>query len=379
MSARMCGPSPTASSRSGSSASATTGPSTRSTRVRNGPRVLSSRTIPPSSCASAWATSTPSARTAAATSTLRITAGAPDAWTRSSCRPPSSWVPSPTLAADKLRVVTSITDLKALTEAVGGDLVEVDSLARSTQNAHDLEARPSLMIKVRRADAIVLNGLDLDDWADVVAQGANNPNVIVGAPGRIDASRGLLVLEVPRSRIDRSMGDVHPAGNPHYTLDPGLAAQVTQNILEGLARLAPQNRATFERNRQQFLARLEEAMGRWNKLLEPYKGAPVVVNHNMWLYFLTRFGLVQAGSIEERPGIPPTPSHLVKLVNQMKQERIKVIVVEPWGDLKTVQRVAQEAGAQAAVLASSVGALKGTDSYINWVDSNVKMLAQALK
>ncbi len=286
---------------------------------------------------------------------------------------------SPTLAAEKLRVVTSITDLKALTEAVGGDLVEVDSLARSTQNAHDLEARPSLMIKVRRADAIVLNGLDLDDWADVVAQGANNPNVIVGAPGRIDASRGLLVLEVPRSRIDRSMGDVHPAGNPHYTLDPGLAAQVTQNILEGLARLAPQNRATFERNRQQFLARLEEAMGRWNKLLEPYKGAPVVVNHNMWLYFLTRFGLVQAGSIEERPGIPPTPSHLVKLVNQMKQERIKVIVVEPWGDLKTVQRVAQEAGAQAAVLASSVGALKGTDSYINWVDSNVKMLAQALK
>ncbi len=253
-------------------------------------------------------------------------------------------------AADKLRVVASIPDLKALTEAVGGTLVEVDSLARSTQNAHDLEARPSLMIKVRRADALILNGLDLDDWADVVAQGANNPK-----------------------------GDVHPAGNPHYTLDPGLAAQVTQNILEGLARIAPQNRAAFERNRQQFLARLEEAMGRWNKLLEPYKGAPVVVNHNMWLYFLTRFGLVQAGSIEERPGIPPTPSHLVKLVNHMKQERIKVIVVEPWGDLKTVQRVAQEAGAQAAVLASSVGALKGTDTYINWVDSNVKMLAQALR
>ena len=286
---------------------------------------------------------------------------------------------SPALAADKLRVVASITDLKALTEAVGDDLVEVDSLARSTQNAHDLEARPSLMIKVRRADALVLNGLDLDDWADVVAQGANNPNVIVGAPGRIDASRGLLVLEVPRARIDRSMGDVHPSGNPHYTLDPGMAAPVTQNILEGLARIAPQNRAAFERNRQQFLARLEEAMGRWNKLLEPHKGAPVVVNHNMWLYFLTRFGFVQAGSIEERPGIPPTPSHLVKLVNQMKQERIKVIVVEPWGDLKTVQRVAQEAGAQAAVLASSVGALKGTDTYINWVDSNVKMLAQALK
>jgi len=282
-------------------------------------------------------------------------------------------------AADKLRVVASITDLKALTEAVGGDLVEVDSLARSTQNAHDLEARPSLMIKVRRADALVLNGLDLDDWADVVAQGANNPNVIVGAPGRIDASRGLLVLEVPRTRIDRSMGDVHPSGNPHYTLDPGMAAQVTQNILEGLARLAPQHRAAFERNRQQFLGRLDEAMGRWNKLLEPHKGAPVIVNHNMWLYFLTRFGINQAGSIEERPGIPPGPSHLVKLVNQMKENRVKVIVAEPWGDLRLVERVAQEAGAKPAVLASSVGAFKGTDTYIDWVDSNVKMLAQALK
>jgi ABC-type Zn uptake system ZnuABC Zn-binding protein ZnuA len=282
-------------------------------------------------------------------------------------------------AADKLRVVASITDLKALTEAVGGDLVEVDSLARSTQNAHDLEARPSLMIKVRRADALVLNGLDLDDWADVVAQGANNPNVIVGAPGRIDASRGLLVLEVPRTRIDRSMGDVHPSGNPHYTLDPGMAAQVTQNILEGLARLAPQHRAAFERNRQQFLGRLDEAMGRWSKLLEPHKGAPVIVNHNMWVYFLTRFGINQAGSIEERPGIPPGPSHLVKLVNQMKENRVKVIVAEPWGDLKLVERVAQEAGAKPAVLASSVGAFKGTDTYIDWVDSNVKMLAQALK
>src|SRR5438477_1837006 len=265
---------------------------------------------------------------------------------------------SPTLAADKLRVVTSITDLKALTEAVGGDLVEVDSLARSTQNAHDLEARPSLMIKVRRADAIVLNGLDLDDWADVVAQGANNPNVIVGAPGRIDASRGLLVLEVPRARIDRSMGDIHPAGNPHYTLDPGLAAQVTQNILEGLARIAPQNRPTFERNRQQFLAGLEEAMGRWSKLLEPYKGAPVVVDHNMWIYFLTRFGLVQAGSIEERPGIPPTPSHLTRLITQMKDQKVRVILSVPWGDQKIAERVAQETGAKVVPLASAVAAVK---------------------
>jgi len=281
--------------------------------------------------------------------------------------------------AEKLRVVTSTTDLKALTEVVTGDLAEVDALARPNQNAHDLEVRPSLMIKVRRADALIVNGLELDGWADVVAQGANNSNVIPGAPGRIDASRGLNVLEVPKTRVDRSMGDIHPQGNPHYTLDPGMAPAVTQNIVDGLARIAPQHRAAFERNRQQFLASLEEAMGRWAKTLEPYKGAGVVVGHAQWIYFLTRFGLVQVGTIEERPGIPPTANHLVKLISLMKEDKAKVIVAEPWSDLKLIERVAQEAGAQAAVLASAVGAVKATDTYVATIDFNVKTLAQALK
>jgi len=281
--------------------------------------------------------------------------------------------------AEKLRVVTSTTDLKALTEAVTGDLAEVDAMARPNQNAHDLEVRPSLMIKVRRADALIVNGLELDGWADVVAQGANNANVIPGAAGRIDASRGLGVLEVPKTRVDRSMGDIHPQGNPHYTLDPGMAPAVTQNILEGLARLAPQHRAAFERNRQQFLGSLEEAMGRWSKTLEPSKGAAVVVSHAQWIYFLTRFGLQQVGTIEERPGIPPTANHLVKLIGLMKEDRAKVIVAEPWSDLKLIERVGQDAGAQVAVLASAVGAMKGTDTYLATIDFNVKTLAQALK
>jgi len=286
---------------------------------------------------------------------------------------------APPAQAEKLRVVTSTTDLKALTEVVTGDLAEVDALARPNQNAHDLEVRPSLMIKVRRADALIVNGLELDGWADVVAQGANNSNVIPGAAGRIDASRGLNVLEVPKTRVDRSMGDVHPQGNPHYTLDPGLAPAVTQNILDGLARIAPQHRAAFERNRQQFLASLEEAMGRWAKALEPYKGAGVVVSHAQWIYFLTRFSLVQVGTIEERPGIPPTANHLVKLISLMKEDKTKVIVAEPWSDLKLIERVAQDAGAQAAVLASAVGAMKATDTYVATIDFNVKTLAQALK
>ena len=252
-------------------------------------------------------------------------------------------------------------------------------MARPNQSPHDLEARPSLMVKVRRADALIVNGLDLDDWADVVAQGANNPNVMPGAPGRIDASRGLLVLEVPKTRVDRSMGDVHPSGNPHYTLDPGMASAVTQNILEGLARVAPQHRAAFERNRQQFLARVDEAMGRWNQMLAPYKGSPVVVNHALWIYLLTRFGLVQVATVEERPGIPATANHIVKLVNLMKEDRVKVIVAEPWSDFKLVQRIAQEAGAKAAILAATVGSVKGADTYLEAVDFNVKTLAQMLK
>src|SRR5713226_10271159 len=140
------------------------------------------------------------------------------------------WCP-PARAAEKIRVVTTTTDLKALTEAVGGDLVEVDALARGNQNAHDLEVRPSLMVKVRRADLLVTNGLELDQWAELVVQGANNPRVIPGAPGRVDASAGILVLEVPQGKVDRSMGDVHPSCNPHYTVDPGMAPAVTANVL----------------------------------------------------------------------------------------------------------------------------------------------------
>ncbi len=264
-------------------------------------------------------------------------------------------------------------------EAVGGDLVEVDALARGNQNAHDLEVRPSLMVKVRRADLMVLNGLELDQWAEVVIQGANNPKVIPGAPGRVDASQGILVLEVPTARVDRSMGDVHPAGNPHYTLDPGMAPAMTANILEGLVRVAPQYRATFERNRQAFLGRLDEAMARWTTMMAPFKGKRVIVDHNMWPYFLTRFGLLQANSIEERPGIPPTPGHLTKLIAMMKEEHITVILSAPWSDQKLAERVAQEAGAKVVPVASAVGAAKGTDTYLDMVDYNVKALAQALR
>jgi zinc/manganese transport system substrate-binding protein len=281
--------------------------------------------------------------------------------------------------AHKLRVVTTIPDLKALVEEVGGDLVDVESLARGTQNAHEVEIRPSLMLKLRRADLFLENGLELDAWSDVAVQGANNPRIVRGAPGRIDVSRGVQVLDVPSARVDRSMGDVHPLGNPHYSLDPGLAPIVTQNIVDGLVRVAPELRVTFEKNRDAFLAHLEEAMVRWTKILEPVKGTKVVVYHPDYIYFLTRFGITQAGMLEDRPGIPPSPQHLAQLIRQMKDERIKVILVQPWNDLKLAQRVAEEAGARAVVIPTMVGGVKGVDTYIGTIDYNVTALAQALR
>jgi zinc/manganese transport system substrate-binding protein len=282
-------------------------------------------------------------------------------------------------AAGKLQVVATISDLRSLAETVGGALVDVEVLARGNQNPHDLEVRPSLMIKLRHADALIINGLELDDWANVAVQGSNNPRIIPGGIGLIDASRGVPVLEVPAGRVDRSMGDVHPQGNPHYTLDPGMAPIVTQNIVDGLSRVAPEHRATFERNRREFLGRLDSAMARWTKSFEPLRGAKVVVYHGDWVYFFTRFGLQQAATIEERPGIPPTPAHLARLIRQMKDEKVRVVVVEPWSDQKLAGRVADEAGAKLVMLNAKLGELNGPDAYLVTTEANVTALVQAFR
>jgi ABC-type Zn uptake system ZnuABC Zn-binding protein ZnuA len=285
----------------------------------------------------------------------------------------------PAAAAEQVRVVTTIPDLKALTQAVGGDLVDVESLTRGTQNVHEAEVRPSMMLKLRRAQLLVENGAALDAWVDVAVTGANNPTIVRGGAGRIEISRGIPLLDVPTTRVDRSMGDVHPLGNPHFSLDPGLAPTITRTIVDGLSRVAPQHRAAFERNRTAFLERLEQQMAVWVKTLEPVRGGKVVVYHPDFIYFLTRFGLVQVGTIEDRPGIPPSPQHLASLIRQMQEQKVKVVLVEPWNDRKLAARVAEEAGGQALVIASSVGAVKGADDYISTVDYNVKALAAALR
>jgi ABC-type Zn uptake system ZnuABC Zn-binding protein ZnuA len=281
--------------------------------------------------------------------------------------------------AARVRVVASTPDLKALTAAVGGDLVEVDSLARGDQNPHDVEIRPSLMVKLRRADLLVRNGAGGDPWVEPLAQGAGNPRVLRGASGHVDVSAGITLLGVPEGRVDRSRGDVHPEGNPHFTLDPGTAPAVTGSIVEGLGRVAPEHRPAFEARRRDFLARLEAALARWREALGPFRGARVVGYHELWTYFLQRFGLVQAAAIEDRPGIPPSPAHLAALIRRMKTEQIRVVIAEPWADRKLVELVAREAGARAVVLAPAVGAVKEAATYEDMLEHNVSALAAALR
>jgi zinc/manganese transport system substrate-binding protein len=281
-------------------------------------------------------------------------------------------------AADRIHVVATINDLRLLAAAVGGDLVETDTLARPAQNPDDLEVRPSHMAKVRRADLLVINGLDVDAWVEAIVVGANNPKVVPGAPGRVDLSLGIPVLEVPTVRVDRSMGDVHPAGNPHYYLDPGLTPQVTAALVDALARVAPQHRATFETRRQEFLERVSLALNGWARTLAPFKGAPVIVYHKEWAYFLARFDIRQVDTVEDRPGIPPSPGHLAQLVRRMRDEKIKAVIVSAWNDRRTAERVAADADAKVVLLAHGAGALKGTDSYFDLFDYNVRHLAEAL-
>jgi ABC-type Zn uptake system ZnuABC Zn-binding protein ZnuA len=281
-------------------------------------------------------------------------------------------------AASKVRVVASLPDLKALTEAVGGELVEVESLARGTQNPHDIEVRPSLMLKLRRADLLVRNGAGGDPWVEPLLVGAQNAQIFPGHPGYVDAAVGVRILP-PSGPVDRSRGDVHPEGNPHYTLDPATAAQVTQNIVAGLKRVAPDSGARFDEQRRAFLARLDTDLARWQKALEPARGARVVTYHEGFTYFLNRFGLVPAGAIEDRPGIPPSPTHLASLIRSMKEHGVRVVIAEPWADRATVALVARDSGAKALTLPSAVGGVKGIDTYVQLIDHNVNALAGALR
>ena len=288
-------------------------------------------------------------------------------------------VPALQGAEPKPRVVATLPDLFVLTRVVAGDLVTIDLIARFGQNPHDMEVRPSQILLVRRADLLIRNGLEEDAWIDVMVHRAANPRMLRGSPTVVEAFQGIEVLKVMTGRVDRSMGDVHPLGSPHYTLDPDNVVIVTANIAAGLTRMAPEQGRAFEANRQAFLEKVADADRRWKSALAPFRGAGIVSYHDSWPYFYRAFGLVEAGIIEDRPGIPPSPQHLVNLIRSMREQKVRVILHESWYPPDVTSRVAKEAGAKMVVVPQSPGAAKGTEDYITHLDHVVGALVDALR
>jgi zinc/manganese transport system substrate-binding protein len=282
-------------------------------------------------------------------------------------------------AQARVRVVATLPDLYVITKAMLGESADIEVVARFGQNPHDMEVRPSHMLMLRRADVLVRNGLEEDAWIDVIALGSNNPKMVRGMPNVIEASPGILVLKVPSGRVDRGLGDVHPLGSPHFTLDPGNMPLVTANIARGLARVVPDQAAAIEAGRAAFLARVEAASLGWKETLAPFRGAGVVSYHDSWPYFYRAFGLVEAGIIEDRPGIAPSPQHLTALIRKMSAEHVKVILHESWYPRELSDLVAQRAGATVLVVPQTPGAVKGTHDYVAHLDYLVGALARALR
>ncbi len=278
-----------------------------------------------------------------------------------------------------MRVVTTTTDLKALAEAVGGDRVQVVSLAPPAQDPHTVEAKPGHVEALRAAQLFVRVGLGHDKWVVPAVERAGNRSIFPGRPGFVNAAEEIELLEPVPPGARPGIGHAHGAGNPHYWLDPDNAAQITANILAGLRRVAPQDAAAFAAHREAFLARLAPARDRWVKALAPFAGARVVAYHNSWPYFARRFRLEVAGFIEPRPGIPPSPSDLADLIGRMKRHQVRVVIVEPYIDASVARLVATRAGARLAPLAPSVGSAPGTGDYLKLFDYNVAHLVAAFE
>jgi zinc/manganese transport system substrate-binding protein len=282
------------------------------------------------------------------------------------------------LYAQQIRVITTIPDFADITKQIGKDLVNVESLTRGVEFMHAVPVKPSFVPKLNGADILVENGLDLEmSWLPALLEVANNSRILPGQPGRIDCSNGINVAEAPRT-FDRSEGDVHPRGNPHYNLDPVNGKIIARNIADGLSRNYPQHRAVFEKNLTAYLAELDKAITRWQTMAIPLKGVKIVPYHQDWTYFANRFGLQIIGSIELKPGIEPTPNHLVNLVQHMKQEKAQIIIYGAQSD-RFPRQLASQTGATVVRLQQIAGGSPETDTYIKFIDYNVRSLLAAVK
>lgn len=278
-------------------------------------------------------------------------------------------------AAAALKVVATTEDLASLTREVGGDRVTVEALARGYQDPHFVEPKPSFILKLHGADLLVLVGRELEiGWLPPLVQQSRNAKIQPGGRGYLDASLTATILEIPTGQITRAMGDVHPQGNPHYWLDPGNGRRIAKALQAKLTELSAADGPYFAQRFADFDRRLTEAEKRWDAAMAPYRGRKVVTYHRSWPNFTDRFGLDVIGYVEPKPGIPPSPGHTLDLVQEMKRQGIKVIIVEPYFDLKTPNAVARDTGATVLVLAPSVGGVKEATDYIKVFDYNVRQL-----
>jgi zinc/manganese transport system substrate-binding protein len=286
--------------------------------------------------------------------------------------------PPPARTAGKIQIMTATTDLAALAHEVGGDRVDVESVARGYQDPHFVDAKPSFLLKLKKADLLIVVGLELEiGWLPPLITQSTNPKIQVGAPGYFDASRFARILEIPTGQVTRAEGDVHPLGNPHYWLDPENGLRIAKGIADKLSEMRPNDAAYFAQRYADFEQRLKQADQRWLDQMKPYAGRKIVTYHRSWPNFADHFHLDVAGYVEPRPGIPPSPQHTVELIGQMKRDNIKVICVEPYFDLKTPNAVARDTGGQVLVLPPSVGGEKEITDYFKLFDYDIAKLKQA--
>jgi zinc/manganese transport system substrate-binding protein len=280
----------------------------------------------------------------------------------------------------RLEVVTTTPDLGAIATAVGQDRISVTALARGTEDPHFVTPRPSFIRILNRADLLIEGGADLEvGWLPPLVQNARNRRILPGQRGHIAAARNVPLLGVPTGPVDRSMGDVHAGGNPHFLLDPVNGRIVARTIAERLTLLDPDGTAYYEENLGRFIRQIDERLVQWQETLQPFKGTKVVTYHKNYDYFARRFGFELFDTIEPLAGIEPSPRHIAALVLAMRENDVRMIWMEPFRPRRTPARVADGTGATLVFLPEMVGGIEGVDTYIDLIDYNVSQVAQALR
>jgi zinc/manganese transport system substrate-binding protein len=285
---------------------------------------------------------------------------------------------SPVHAAAKLRVVATTPDLAALATAVGGDDVQVTALARAGEDPHFVDPKPSFIVTLNQADVLIEGGAALEaGWLPPLLDGARNPRIESGAPGRIVASAGLALRDVP-SELNRALGDVHPFGNPHYLLDPVNAKTVAQTIATGFCAVDPGRCAGWQAGATRLAAAIDGKLPEWQAALAGARGTKIVTYHKDYDYLAARFGLEIVDNLEPKPGIPPSPTHLAELVPRMQAEHVRLILAEPYRGRQTLDFVAEKTGAKVVVLPIMPDGKEAAD-YVGLIDHDVREIAAALR